>query len=118
MKAWFLRILLLCSVFLTGCDRYWSDADIEATKEAGNQIVEALDTHRLKHGNYPGKLDELVKSGSLEAIPEPVGKQRTWEYSVQGDRTSCRLTVRDREGKLPHSLDWTSGSGTWVLDFE
>lgn len=105
-------------MLFVSCDRFWSDADIAATKASGNRIVASIESYKARNGVYPKDLGDLVESGFITAVPEPAGGKRKWEYAAYEKDGTYSLTAWDRTGKVPHSLEWTADSKGWVLDME
>jgi hypothetical protein len=52
---------------------------LEESKARGSAIVEALERHRIEHGDYPPALDSLVPS-YLPAIEAPSWGLGRWKY--------------------------------------
>ena len=52
---------------------------LEESKERGSAIVEALERHRIEHGDYPPTLDSLMPS-YLPAIEAPSWGLGRWKY--------------------------------------
>lgn len=83
---------------------------IERTKERGDVIVAALETHRSAAGRYPDSLPQLVPA-VLDSLPAPAWGER-WSYQTFADGTHAELYVSS--GRLTLRYDFSGRR--WALD--
>ena len=83
-----LAALLVGAPVLLG--QAWAWLDYERTRERrAREIIDALHTYLEREDLYPDRLDELVKAGMIERIPEPaigfpLGRVDGFDYASYG----------------------------------
>lgn len=77
------EILITALVIVLGAGIYLyahkDEGTLEASKDRGAAIVEALEAYNAEHGTYPGQLEELVPA-HVPAIEQPDWGLRRWRY--------------------------------------
>lgn len=115
-KLPFAEIVVVAVVVAAGLGVYlYAHRDagaIEATRQRGDVIVEALERHRAATGAYPDSLQQLVPA-QLDSVPHPVWGT-TWTYRSFQDGAHAELAVSEPDGRLTLRYDFT-GRG-WALD--
>ena len=124
-----IRLLIVPTPLLTvfaGCDRGPSvQSSITAGQKHFRPVLDALAKYHQKHGQYPAKLDDLVREGLLAEIPKtPVvanaREGKPW-YRVSDDRKSCEFHFNYHlknqgigVGDTTYA-EWRSETGKWSM---
>ena len=92
---------------------------LEESKQRGSEIVEALERHRIEHGDYPPTLDSLIPS-YLPAIDAPSWGLGRWKYErytaqERADSVYFMLSVAASETGYP-LLYYDVTGRRWVLN--
>lgn len=87
-------IVLLLSCI--GCMR--NRKKLEETRQAGNQIVRALEAYHAEQGRYPPSLENLPPK-FLKEIPRPRWGLRQWIYEPSGTSFTLQVNETHRTGE-------------------
>lgn len=104
-------------------DDPWSAQEIAATRERGDEIIEALRRYSATSGSFPAALNDLAPE-YLPLIEAPLAGRRAWGYTAWTEDGEPRFILavysRHEDGSLlamfsPRSLQITSESVHWEL---
>ena len=121
-----LSVLTLLFAVITGCDRGSSvQSSITAGQKHFQPVLDALAKYHQKHGQYPAKLDDLVREGLLVEIPKTpvVANAREGDpwYRASEDRKSCEVHFNYHLKNQGFGLgdttyaEWNSDTGKWSM---
>jgi len=109
----------LCGAMLAGtssCRREdWSSEAIAASKQIGDEILNAIERYCDATGHVPDSLELLVPD-YLEAVKPPVAGRRKWRYAAKGD--DCCLWFGRGDYDYPNYGIWLSSRSHlgWTYD--
>lgn len=102
--------VVLLKVHIWNAERQWPQrlAQLQATRQAAQPLIRAIQAYSKASGHPPGSLSDLVPK-YIKAIPAPgaASVKPTWHYTV--DKKWKRFVPPPRNDHYAHTSDWALG---------
>lgn len=110
-------LLAIATIYFGGPAVNKSASIAQATESInqGNQVLAAMDLHKVDHGHYPDNIQQLVDRGYLKQIPSLILSSHE-EFLKQASASSSNSQWEIPVARLP--VAWTSAQGGSNFEIE
>lgn len=106
-----IAILAIRSIKKASVEPTYTAEQVEATKAAGQTILDAIAKYQAEKGQPPWRIESLIPT-HLAAIPPNAMPYAEWSYELREDRKAFSLGFTTTS-RRDHGWWWQSDIGGW-----